>query len=125
MTGLYNRIMEQTTLKGMSGKELGSLLGLKKSPLTDWKNGKSSPTLDQIVMMCEVFATSSDYLIYGKSSSFLTDDQAELLSTYNQLDSRGRHRVHTIIYEEIDRMNGVAAPAEASASRSVSKKTII
>lgn len=125
MTGLYDRIMEQTTLKGMSGKELGSLLGLKKSPLTDWKNGKSSPTLDQIVMMCEIFATSSDYLIYGKSSSFLTDDQAELLSTYNQLDSRGRHRVHTIIYEEIDRMNGVAAPAEASASRSVSKKTII
>ena len=125
MTGLYDRIMEQTTLKGMSGKELGSLLGLKKSPLTDWKNGKSSPTLDQIVMMCEIFATSSDYLIYGKSSSFLTDDQAELLSTYNQLDSRGRHRVHTIIYEEIDRMNGVAAPAEASASKSVSKKTII
>ena len=34
----------------------------------------------------------------------LSVDQEELISTYSQLDRRGQHRVHTIIYEELDRM---------------------
>ena len=34
------------------------------------------------------------------------NDEKELLTTYNKLDRRGQHRVHTIIYEEMDRMNG-------------------
>lgn len=37
MSGLYERIVAQTELLGLTGKELGEMLGLKKSPLTDWK----------------------------------------------------------------------------------------
>lgn len=37
MPDLYGRILEQTERLGITGKELGELLGLKKSPLTDWK----------------------------------------------------------------------------------------
>ena len=80
------------------------MLGLKKSPLTDWKNKKSNPTLDQLVKMCEIFATSSDYLLYGEMGS-LSADQQELIDTYKKLDRRGQHRVHTVIYEELDRID--------------------
>lgn len=103
MSTLYERIVDQTTKLGLSGTELGELLGLKKSPLTDWKNQKSKPTLDQLAKMCEIFATSSDYLLFGHSNS-LSPDQQELINTYDQLDRRGQHRVHTVIYEELDRM---------------------
>ena len=44
MPDLYGRILEQTERLGITGKELGELLGLKKSPLTDCKNHKSNPT---------------------------------------------------------------------------------
>ena len=44
MSSLYDRIVIQTERLGINGKELGELLGLKKSPLTDWKNKKSNPT---------------------------------------------------------------------------------
>lgn len=104
MSTLYERIVAQTTRLGISGTELGELLGLKKSPLTDWKNQKSKPTLDQLIRMCEIFATSSDYLLFGQTNN-LTSDEQELLNTYNQLDRRGQHRVHTIIYEELDRID--------------------
>lgn len=104
MSGLYERIATQTEILGLTGKELGEMLGLKKSPLTDWKNKKSNPTLDQLVKMCEIFATSSDYLLYGKTGD-LSADQQELIDTYKKLDRRGQHRVHTVIYEEIDRID--------------------
>ena len=60
---LYERINLLCKEKGITGKELGEKLGLKKSPLTDWKNRKSKPTVDQIIMMCEIFATSADYML--------------------------------------------------------------
>lgn len=108
MSNLYERILKQTERLGITGKELGQLLGLKKSPLTDWKNHKSTPTLEQLVKMCEIFATSSDYLLFGSIEN-LSPDQQELISTYEKLDRRGQHRVHTIIYEELDRISDTEA----------------
>ena len=74
MTGLYERIAEQAERKGLTGKELGKLLGLKKSPLTDWKNKKSCPTLEQVALMCDIFAVSSDYLIFYIKNSYLINE---------------------------------------------------
>ncbi len=104
MSTIYDRVVDLIKKKGMNGKQLSLALGLKKSPLTDWKNGKSSPTVDQVIRICEIFAISSDYLIFG-SELRLDQDQSELLTNYNQLDHRGKYRVHTIIYEELDRIN--------------------
>lgn len=115
MTGLYERILEETERMGITGKQLGELLGLKKSPLTDWKNQKSNPTLEQLSKMCEIFATSSDYLLFGSICN-LSADQQELVDTYEKLDRRGQHRVHTIIYEELDR---IEKTVNASSSKSV------
>lgn len=84
MTKLYDRILQQTTQLGLTGKDLGSMLGLKKSPLTDWKNHKSTPTLDQLTKMCEIFAVSSDYLLFGKVNT-LSDSENILLEKYNLL----------------------------------------
>lgn len=100
---LYNRIIKLTKEHNMSGKELGNLLGLKKSPLTDWKNRKSTPTLEQLIKICEIFAISSDYLLFGKVQE-QSNDETELLENYRLLDSRGKHKLHTTIYEEIDRV---------------------
>jgi len=103
MSSLYNRISEQTERLGITGKDLGNLLGLRKSPLTDWKNQKSSPTLAQLMKLCEIFAVSADYLLYGKTDA-LSEEQQELIDTYGNLDRRGQHKVHAVIYAEMDRI---------------------
>ena len=58
-----HRILELVKAKGVNGAKLGADMGLKKSPLTDWKNGKSKSTVDQITFLCEYFAVSTDYLL--------------------------------------------------------------
>ncbi len=90
MSGLYNRILEQTNILGITGKELGEKLGLKKSPLTDWKNNKSNPTSEQIIKLCEIFAVSADYLLLGKNkeSMILSENESELLKLFQELPER-------------------------------------
>lgn len=104
MSGIYERIVEQATRLGLTGKELGALLGLKKSPLTDWKNKKSCPTLEQVSLMCDIFAVSADYLIFGKSAS-LSIDETTLLNKYQKLDNFGRQRIQSFIEDELQRIH--------------------
>lgn len=103
MTGIYERIIEQSSKLGLTGKDLGILLGLKKSPLTDWKNKKSCPTLEQVALMCDIFAVSADYLIFGKLSS-LSIDETALLKKYQKLDNFGQQRIQAFIDDELQRI---------------------
>ncbi len=95
------RINELTTQKGLTGKELGAVLGLKKSPLTDWKNGKSKPTLEQLILLCEYFAVSSDFLIFGKGSDndILNLINADVLETFNTLTTKQQEMLKNNISE--------------------------
>jgi transcriptional regulator with XRE-family HTH domain len=80
------RIREFCLNNNISGVEIGKILGLKKSPLTDWKNGKSKPTLEQFAIICEYYAISSDYLLFGKIlEDNLTPDESTLLNNFRQL----------------------------------------
>ena len=84
---LYERIFEISKEKNINGKQLGEMLGLKKSPMTDWKNGKAQPTVEQIIKMCDIFATSADYLLFGKEKENLNDRENQLLKYFNLLSN--------------------------------------
>lgn len=86
MQNIIERIIEVTESKGVSGVELGKLLGLKKSPLTDWKNGQSRPTLIHLIIICENFGISADYILFGREySRDFTDWEVYLISSYRRL----------------------------------------
>jgi transcriptional regulator with XRE-family HTH domain len=79
------RIREFCLIDGISGIEIGKILGLKKSPLIDWMNGKSKPTLEQFAIICDYYAISSDYLLFGKIlEDNLTPDESTLLNIFRQ-----------------------------------------
>lgn len=90
---MIDRITELCIKKGINGKQLGELLGLKKSPLTDWKNKKAKPTVDQIIMMCEIFATSTEYILLGKECQELEPEEQALLAAYRRSDERGKRNI--------------------------------
>lgn len=110
---IVDRIIKIAKDKAITGVEIGELLGLKKSPLTDWKNGKSKPTLEQTIAICEKFAISADYLLFGftkeNGEATLSSDECDVLNNYRKLDTRGKHKVHTTIYEELDRVAAASA----------------
>lgn len=86
---LVDRIMQLVKDKGMSGTKFGEVIGLSKSPLTDWKNGKSKPTLDQVIKICEYFSVSSDEILFGNShDSYISESDYSLLEDFKKLDNR-------------------------------------
>lgn len=96
-----------------TAKELGEYIGVKPSSISAWKNEGSYPSSKYVIRISEFFDVPIKYLFTGESEkegepgmTGLNQYELELLETYNRLDSRGRHRVHTIIYEELDRIRG-------------------
>lgn len=83
---MYNRIKDLCEKNGLNGKEFGALLGLKKSPLTDWKNGKAKPTVEQVIMMCEIFAISAEYILFGKDCTELSKEENSIIMAYRNAD---------------------------------------
>lgn len=83
---MYDRIIDLCQRNNINGTKLGELLNLKKSPLTDWKNGKSKPTVEQVVKMCEIFAVSTEFIILGKDSESLNHEEEQLLQAYRMAD---------------------------------------
>lgn len=103
MDSLYLRIMSELNRHNMTGKDLGKSLDLKKSPLTDWKNGKSKPTLEQLVKMCEIFATSADYLLFGSLGNFLSSEDLTLLTRFKKLSTDDQEELLDIIALKLQR----------------------
>lgn len=105
---IVNRIVSLADKHGLTGSDLGKVLNLKKSPLTDWKNGKSKPTLDQIIMLCEYFAVSSDYILFGTSEGKdklandiidLKEDEKEIISIWRELDYENKAIIKGDMYK--------------------------
>lgn len=115
----------RNTLLSMNQKDFAKLLGVSQGALSEIENNKRGLPMEAIIELMKYSKSdtlvSCSWILTGmtdtSSSTNLSNDEKELIDTYNQLDRRGQHRVHTIIYEELDRMEKLP---EASASRSVS-----
>lgn len=113
MIELYEKISDLAEKQNISGKELGSMLGLKKSPLTDWKNGKSKPTLEQIKKICEIFAISADFLIFDKERYLnLTPEEQKLVDDFRNCSREIQNVIRAAAASGAATPNTVAANPE-------------
>ena len=118
MSDLYSRISEECKKTGINSNELGRLLSLKKGPLTDWKNQKSKPTLDQLIKMCEICAVSADYLLFGTTRKDLTQEECTLLEKYISLSSYDKEDIHAFIDFKLQRSSEVKTKFSLSENNS-------
>lgn len=49
------QIFEQRNKQGISQLELGQKIGLKTNQITNWENGRTHPSIDQLTKMNELF----------------------------------------------------------------------
>ena len=64
------RLREARKSAGETQTEVGELVGVKKSQISEMEKGSTSTTVEKVVILCEHFQVSSDYLLG------LTDDPA-------------------------------------------------
>ena len=102
---INERIFYLLDKQGKTAKELRLHIGVNPSSISAWKNEGSYPSSKYIIGISEFFNVSIEFLFTGtESTTDLDKDETELIDTYNKLDRRGQHRIHTVIYEELDRM---------------------
>lgn len=102
----------RSTVLSMNQKDFSQLIGISQGALSAVENNKRGLSMEAIIELmkyskknnsfsCFWILTGTDEPAAGIN---LNVDEKELISTYNRLDRRGQHRVHTVIYEELDRM---------------------
>lgn len=104
----------RNTILSMNQKDFSKLLCISQGALSEIENNKRGLPMEAIIELMKYskkdIRISCTWILTGiedtTSAPALSTDEKELLTTYNKLDRRGQHRVHTIIYEEMDRMNG-------------------
>lgn len=69
MKGFGDRLREARIAAGMTQEQLGFALGVTKSSISAWENGRETPGFRLLPELRQVLKRSLDELICGKSSS--------------------------------------------------------
>lgn len=110
----------RSTILSMNQKDFAKLIGISQGALSEIENNKRGLSMEAIVELMKYSksdkSVSCSWILTGIADSstnpVLSSDEKELIETYNHLDRRGQHRVHTIIYEELDRMREENTPSK-------------
>ena len=86
--------------KGITQSDLAKQLGVTKGTVGMWETNKRTPTLDKLLLLCEYFDVTSDYLL-GLSDQPKpspekenTDDTTnDMLKIFKELDKTNRYIV--------------------------------
>jgi len=63
-----NNIKLARMKKGLSVKELASVLGVSSSAVSQWENGSKSPRADKLKAISEALGVSTEYLLGGNEN---------------------------------------------------------
>jgi len=93
----------------LSQVQLAASLGISKYSLNNYVNGQRLPEASILFAIAQYFHTSIDWLLTGKeccsgAKSEYTDDEAEFLHMYRELNAEGKTIVKASCYQEYRRI---------------------
>lgn len=62
---IADRIQTLRKSKGMSQEELADAAGVSRQAVSKWESEQSTPDLDKVVILSEIFDVTTDYLLKG------------------------------------------------------------
>lgn len=62
MSIFSERLKELRKRKNLTQKELAEQIGIKRNSYSDWENGKTEPSYENLVMLADLFDVSLDWL---------------------------------------------------------------
>jgi transcriptional regulator with XRE-family HTH domain len=63
------KLLSLRKAKGLSQDELGSQIKVSRQTVSKWELGETTPEMDKLILISELFNISLDELIKGKSTS--------------------------------------------------------
>lgn len=74
------KLKELRKAKGISLKELGSIVGAAESTMSLYENGKRQPDYETLLKLAEYFGVTVDYLLRGESESERLPEELVILN---------------------------------------------
>ncbi|MEG1846387.1 MAG: helix-turn-helix transcriptional regulator [Oscillospiraceae bacterium] len=100
----YENLIKECRKQGLKVTPLVIECGGASGSISGWKNG-AMPNSEIVVKLAKRLNVSCDYLLSGEDAfnyNNLDRDEKELLNNYKMLDNRGKHKLHIMIYDELD-----------------------
>ena len=74
------KLKELRKAKGISLKELGSIVGVAESTMSLYENGKRQPDYETLLKLAEVFGVPVDYVLRGSNESECLPEELVILN---------------------------------------------
>lgn len=71
-TEMIERILRLIKQAGMTAREFTKALGISATSVTEWKKGRTHPSVDHIRKIAAFFDVSTDYIINGREFTRVT-----------------------------------------------------
>jgi transcriptional regulator with XRE-family HTH domain len=101
---IANNIVFLRKKKGLTQAQLGEILGVTGSQITNYEKSKSFPTVDVVLRLAELFGVSLDSLFYGELK-----DKLDLSDDDNNTNEKDKLNLHLAKRNEqpsmMDRLN--------------------
>ena len=81
-----NRIKEARLAAGLSQKEVAYALGLAGASVSNWENGKTQPTPENLILLADLYRVSVDYLM-GRDDVATDQPQKNDLPSPEEIDT--------------------------------------
>lgn len=86
---LSERITEQRRIRGWSQEELAYRLGVSRQAVSKWESSRSTPDLERIIQMSELFGVTTDWLLKG-----------EIIESYSYEEDPKQQNIRIVTREE-------------------------
>lgn len=75
-TEVGQRLRQIRKDSGLSQEQFAQALGVTRQAVSKWESGQSLPDLENIVLICERFGVSADYILRGREKNRETPPKA-------------------------------------------------
>ena len=92
------RLTELRRSRGLSQEELAAQLTLTRQTISKWELGQSSPDIEYVIALCDLFGVSTDYLLKGEVPEKKAEPEQEVHSRPAGLPPRAEREKNWMIF---------------------------
>lgn len=102
---MFGEKLKQLRLeKGYKQSELGELLGLKNTTISNWEKGVSNPDVEIVAKLCSILEVPASYFFDDMASKeILSFSEQQVIKKYRTLDEHGKDVTDYVLNAEYDR----------------------
>ncbi|MBO5224349.1 MAG: helix-turn-helix transcriptional regulator [Clostridia bacterium] len=95
------RLFELRTEKELSQREMAKVFNVSQGTYNNWENGKTQPSIEQLIAISKYFQVSIDYLVDNDNQDYSfrqnSPDEDKFLSLYSNANTEIKNAVLSIL----------------------------